>query len=210
MRQFVSHDRGVLGLGLRIQKQATVDPDNPSGCGEGVDLRAVEQNELQAAILQLTGFAQAIDAGFDEVLELRIVELADLAAYQAQPGAAQLVFLLRRNDGGTGIAKEGRSLAMAGAASRQASVNRVGRRRLMHKARVEQRRYCSWLAAVLARVVRPWVSLRPSWSGSMTDMQWRAEDFDAQLDACGLELPATFTQGQAGAKSFGQWRCAQD
>ena len=23
----------------------------------------------------------------------------------------------------------------------------------------------------------------------MTDMQWRAEDFDAQLDACGLNCP---------------------
>ena len=131
MRQFVSHNRGVLGFGLRIEKQAAVDPDNSTGRGKGVDLWAVEQNELQASILQLAGFAQAIDAGFDEVLELWIVELADLAANQAQPCAAQLVLLLCGNDGGTGIAKGGQVTGRGGGCQ-QAGQRQQGRAQKAH------------------------------------------------------------------------------
>ena len=49
VRQFVRHDRGVLGFGLGVEEEATVDPDDPAWGGEGVELRTVEQDELQAA-----------------------------------------------------------------------------------------------------------------------------------------------------------------
>ncbi len=104
VRQFVRHDRGVLGFGLGIKEQATVDPDDPAGGGEGVELRAVEQHELQAAVLQLAGFRQAIDAGLDEILQLRVVQLRNLTTQQAEPGTAELVFLLGRDDRGAGVA----------------------------------------------------------------------------------------------------------
>ncbi|MNF67354.1 hypothetical protein D3C84_491660 [compost metagenome] len=101
----MGHYRGVFGFGLGVEKQAAVDPDDPAGRGEGVDLRAVEQDEFQAPILQLAGFAQAIDTALDEILELRVRQLADLATQQTQPGAAQLMFLLGRDDRGTGVAE---------------------------------------------------------------------------------------------------------
>ncbi len=105
VRQFVGHDRGVFRFAAGIQKEAAVDSDNPAGSGKGVELRAVEEDELQAAILQLACFGQAIDAGFDEVLEQRIRQLGDLSAQHAQPGAAQLVFLLWGDDRGAGVAQ---------------------------------------------------------------------------------------------------------
>ena len=71
----MSQYRGVLAFGLGIEEQAAVDPDNPARCCEGVELRAVDQNEFQTSVVDLTGFHQLIDAGLDVVLELWIVEL---------------------------------------------------------------------------------------------------------------------------------------
>ena len=98
VRQLVSHHRGVFAFGLGVQQQAAVDPDDAAGGGEGVDLRAVEQDEFQAAVFQLAGLGQAIDAGFHIVLELRVGQLVDLPAQDAEPGAAKAVFLFRRDD----------------------------------------------------------------------------------------------------------------
>ncbi|MNO84164.1 hypothetical protein D3C76_754950 [compost metagenome] len=103
--QFVGQYRGILAFGLRIEEQAAVDPDNPAGRRERVELRAVDQDELQAPVIDLAGLHQAVDAGLDVVLELRVVELRHLAAQQGKPGAAQLVFLLRRDNGRTGVAE---------------------------------------------------------------------------------------------------------
>ncbi|MNN32539.1 hypothetical protein D3C81_1462610 [compost metagenome] len=105
MRQFVRQYRCVFTLGLRIEEQATIDPDHATRRREGVELRAVDQNEFKASVSDLTGLHQLIDAGFDVVLELRIVELRNLAAQHGQPGAAELVFLLRRDNGRTGVAE---------------------------------------------------------------------------------------------------------
>jgi hypothetical protein len=138
VRQFVGQYRGVFAFGLSVEEQAAVDPDDATRRGEGVELAAVDQDELQAPVLQLAGLGQLVHAGLDVVLELRVVELVDLAAQQAQPGAAQLVLLLWRNDRRTGIPSDGRS-AHGRAAIRQASVSRVGRSRFMHEARVGQR-----------------------------------------------------------------------
>ncbi|MCY1183072.1 hypothetical protein D9M73_236630 [compost metagenome] len=103
--QFVGQYRGIFAFGLGVKEQAAVYPDNPARCRKGVELRAVDQDELQAPVVDLTGFSQAIDAGFDIVLELRIVELRYLAAQQRQPRAAQLIFLLRRDNGRAGVAE---------------------------------------------------------------------------------------------------------
>ena len=97
--QFVGHYRGVFGLGLGVQQQATVDPDDAAGRGEGVDLRAVEQDEFQSTVFQLAGLRQAVDAGLHVVLEQRVGQLVDLATQHAEPGAAEAVFLFRRDDG---------------------------------------------------------------------------------------------------------------
>ena len=105
MRQFVGQYRGVFAFSLRVEEQATVDPDHATRRRESVELRAVDQNEFQATIGHLAGFHQLVDAGFDVVFELRIVELCNLTAQHGQPGAAQLVFLLRRDNGRTGVAK---------------------------------------------------------------------------------------------------------
>jgi hypothetical protein len=105
VRQFVGQYRGVFAFGLGVEEQPAVDPDDAAGRGEGVELAAVDQDELQAPVLHLAGLGQLVHAGLDVVLELRVVELVDLAAQQAQPGAAQLVLLLRRDDRGTGIAQ---------------------------------------------------------------------------------------------------------
>ncbi|MNM95380.1 hypothetical protein D3C81_1078210 [compost metagenome] len=105
VRQFVGQYRGVLALGLGIEEQPAVDPDDPARGGEGVEFTAVDENELQAPVLQLAGFGQTVDAGFDVILELGIVQLIDIAPQQAEPGAAQLVFLLWGDNGRTGVAE---------------------------------------------------------------------------------------------------------
>ena len=105
MRQFVGHHRGVLAFGLGIEKQAAVDPDNPARRSKCVELRAVDQDELQAPVIDLAGLHQFVDAGLDVILELRVIEDRDLAAQKCQPRPAQLVFLLWRDNGRTGVAK---------------------------------------------------------------------------------------------------------
>ncbi|MNZ40460.1 hypothetical protein D3C78_579810 [compost metagenome] len=105
VRKFVGQYRGIFAFSLGIEEQTAVDPDNSAGGGKGVELRAVDEDEFQAPVLQLAGFGQAVDAGFDIVLELGIVQLADIAPQQTEPGAAQLMFLLRGNNGRTGVAK---------------------------------------------------------------------------------------------------------
>src|SRR3990167_5524340 len=129
--QFVGHDRGIFGFGLGIQEQSAIDPDNAAGGGEGIDLLAVEQHEFQAAVLQLAGFAEAIHAGLDEVLELRVGQLADLAAYQAQPGTTELVLLLGRNHGRTGVAQRWQVAGHAGC-GQQAGEHQQGRAQKIH------------------------------------------------------------------------------
>ena len=98
VRQFVGQYRGIFALGLGVEEQPTVDPYNATRGGKGVQLAAVDQDEFQAPVLQLAGFGQLVHAGFDIVLELWVIELIDLAAQQAEPGTAQLVLLLRRDD----------------------------------------------------------------------------------------------------------------
>ena len=95
VRQFVSHHRGIFGFGLGINEQAPVDTNDPAWSGEGIQLRAVQQDEFKATILQLTGFCQAIDTAFYIVLELWVRELAYLPAQQAEPCPAELVLLFR-------------------------------------------------------------------------------------------------------------------
>lgn len=74
VRQFVGHHRGVFAFGLGIEKQAAVDPDNPTRRGKRVELRAVDQDELQAPVIDLAGLYQLVDAGLDVILELRVIE----------------------------------------------------------------------------------------------------------------------------------------
>lgn len=105
VRQFVSHDRGVFAFGLGVEEQAAVDPDNPARCGKRVKLRAIDQDELQPPVIDLAGLHQLVNAGFDVILELRVIEDRDLPAQECQPGPAQLVFLLWRDNGRTGVAK---------------------------------------------------------------------------------------------------------
>ena len=132
VRQFVGHDRGVFRFAAGIEEQAAVDPDDPAGRGKGVELGAVEQDEFQAAILQLAGFGQAIDAGFDEVLEDRVGQLGDLAAQHAQPGTAQLVFLLWRDDRRTGVAQRRQVAGRQCRAGEQAGEGQQGRAQQFH------------------------------------------------------------------------------
>ncbi len=105
VRQFVGQYRGVLAFGLGVEEQPAVDPHDTARGGKGIELAAIDEDEFQAAVLQLAGFGQAVHAGFDVVLQLRVVELVDLAAQQAQPGTAELVLLLWRDDRGTGVAQ---------------------------------------------------------------------------------------------------------
>ncbi len=113
VRQFVGQHRGILALGLGVEEQSAVDSDDAAGRGEGVELAAVDEDEFQAAVLQLAGFGQLVHAGLDVVLELWIVELIDLATQQTQPSATELVFLLRRNDGGAGITQRRQVVGVA-------------------------------------------------------------------------------------------------
>ena len=76
--QFVGQYRGVFAFGLRVEKQSAVDPDNPTRRGKGVELRAVDQNEFQAPILDLACLHQLVNTGFNVVFELWIVKLRDL------------------------------------------------------------------------------------------------------------------------------------
>ena len=103
--QFVGEHRGIFAFGLRIEEQAAIDPDNPARGGEGVEFTAVDKDEFEAAVLQLAGFGQAIDAGLDIILELGVVQLIDIAPQQTEPGAAQLMFLLGGNNRRTGVAE---------------------------------------------------------------------------------------------------------
>ena len=103
--QFVCEHRSELGFGLGVQEQAAIDADDAARHGEGVELRAVEDHELQAPVLQLAGLGQAVDVPFDEVLEQRVGQLRDLAAQHAQPGASELVLLFGGDYGRAGIAQ---------------------------------------------------------------------------------------------------------
>ena len=103
VRQFVRQHRGVFAFGAGIEEQAAVDPDDAAGGREGVEFTAVDQDEFQAPVLQLAGFGQAVHGSLDVVLELRVVQLVDLATQQAQPGTAQLMLLLRRDDRRAGV-----------------------------------------------------------------------------------------------------------
>ncbi|MCY1445814.1 hypothetical protein D9M71_623460 [compost metagenome] len=103
--QFVRQYRGVFAFGLGVEEQATVDPDDPARRRKGVELRAVDQDEFQAPVSDLAGLQQAVNAGFHVILELRVVELRNLAAQHGQPCAAELVFLLWRDNGRTGVAE---------------------------------------------------------------------------------------------------------
>ncbi len=105
---------GEFTLGVGIQEQPAVDADDAPRRGKGVEFLAVDEDEFEASILQLAGLGQAVHGGFDEILELRIGQLADLAAQQAQPGAAQIVFLLRGDDGRTGIAQRRQIVSVGG------------------------------------------------------------------------------------------------
>ena len=66
VRELVGHDRCKLGLGIGVKKQSAVDADHPAGGGEGIELRAVDKDECQSPVLQLTGFRDAVDVVFDE------------------------------------------------------------------------------------------------------------------------------------------------
>ncbi|MNI89755.1 hypothetical protein D3C73_1471980 [compost metagenome] len=101
MRQY----RSVFALGLGVEEQTSVHPDDPARRCKGVELRAVDQDEFQASVSDLAGLDQSVNAGFHVILELRIVELRNLTAQHCQPGAAELVFLLRRDNGRTGVAE---------------------------------------------------------------------------------------------------------
>ena len=105
VRQFVGQYRRVFAFGLCIEEQTAVDPDDPTRSRKGVELWAVDQDKFQAPVIDLAGLHQLVHAGFDVILELRVIELRDLAAQVSQPSAAQLVFLLRRDNGRTGITK---------------------------------------------------------------------------------------------------------
>jgi len=91
--QFVGQHGGVFGLGLRVGEEAAVDADDPAGGGEGIQLGAVEQDELEAPVLQLAAFGQAIHAALDVILEERVGNLFDLSAQHAQPRPSELVLL---------------------------------------------------------------------------------------------------------------------
>ncbi|MNP45773.1 hypothetical protein D3C76_1397210 [compost metagenome] len=97
--EFVGEHASVFAFGLGVDEQTAIHADHPAGGGEGVDLLVADQDEGQAVILQVAGLGQSIDAGFDEVLDLRVADRIDLVAQHAQPGASELKLLLWRNDG---------------------------------------------------------------------------------------------------------------
>ena len=157
--QFVGEHRGELGFGLRVQEQPAVDADDAARHGEGVELRAVEDHELQAAVLQLAGLGQAVDVAFDEVLEQRVRQLRDLAAQHAQPGAAELVLLFGRDDGRAGVAQRRQVIGARHRAQGQADgKQQQGRARGGHAGtRSNRGANCSLGPASLASGVGAWV-----------------------------------------------------
>jgi len=105
VREFVGEYRSVFRFGLGVDEQAAVHADNAAGCGKGVQLRTIEQDEFQAPILQLAGLGQAVDATLQVVLHQRVGQLLHLAAQQTQPGTPELMFLFGGNDARAGIAE---------------------------------------------------------------------------------------------------------
>src|SRR5690606_33549005 len=100
----------------------------------------------------LAGFGQFIDRGLDEVLELRVRQLGHLTAQQAEPGASELVFLLRRDNGRTGVAQRGQVVGMA-RYGEQAGQRQQGGSQKIHPWSSElETPYCSWLNGLLTRV----------------------------------------------------------
>ena len=77
VRDFVSHDRGELGLGLRLQDEAGVEGDVASRYREGIDRRAVDDEEVEIAFV-VGMFGQAAAERLDVVLDLLVVDYLQL------------------------------------------------------------------------------------------------------------------------------------
>ena len=105
---------------------------------------------------QVAGFGQPVDAAFDEVLELRVGDRIDLVAQHAQPGAAQLELLLRRNDRGRCVAQGGQ-IVRHDRRSEHAGERQQGRAQYIHAGGSGwQRPYFSrWLSALPGICPRP-------------------------------------------------------
>ncbi len=129
--EFVCQYCDVFAFGLGIDEQAAIDADHAARGGKGVDLFVADQDEGQAVVLQFTGLRQAVNAGLDVILELRVVERIDLVAQHAQPGAAELEFLLRRDDGRAGIAQR-RQVVRQGRRGEGDSERQQGRAEYFH------------------------------------------------------------------------------
>ena len=54
VRDLMGHNRGELGFGSGVEEQARVDANDAAGGCKGVKLLAVDDDEREAMILQLT------------------------------------------------------------------------------------------------------------------------------------------------------------
>ena len=95
MRDFMRQYRSQFILGLGPKQQPIVDTDHATGHSEGVDSWIVNDHQIYATVVQFTVRDQLVREILQIIEQQRILHCGDLAAKDAQPGTAQLVFVLR-------------------------------------------------------------------------------------------------------------------
>ena len=102
---FVGQHRGQFVFCLGVHQQAVVHPDDAARYRKGVDGGVVDQHKVNAPILQLAVYHQAVNEVLQVIEEQRVVHGGRLAAKDFQPGSTQLVFVLRGKQAGAGLAQ---------------------------------------------------------------------------------------------------------
>ncbi len=95
--QFVGQDRGKLLFGCRIEEKAPIHAHDTAGYGEGVDGRAVNQNQFQVAVVQRCRWHQAIDNRAQVVINQWVLQLRGGAANGGHNLLANIGFHLSGN-----------------------------------------------------------------------------------------------------------------
>ncbi len=70
-----------------LRNRPPLTPTIPPGAAKALSCGLLIRMNSRRRSLTSAGFHQPVDAGFDVILELRVVELRDLATQQGQPGA---------------------------------------------------------------------------------------------------------------------------
>ena len=128
MRDFVGHHPGQLGLGLRGQDGAGVDPDVAAEHSKRIDLPVADREEMKITRRIGTGCDQTLPQATQVFVDLGIVDIRRLVQPDVVHDAlADLLFQLRRQVGAPDSPRSGRLSANDGFASPSVTLSRTHR-----------------------------------------------------------------------------------